>query len=324
LEILQAGGTRTAPELAGRLGVDERTVRRYVAHLVDLDIPVESVRGRHGGIRLRPGYRMPPLMLTDDEALAVLLGLLSADRAGLVPTPALAVESATAKLRRVLPRTLAPRVDALLQRAQLTAPPRPGVPPATESLLVVAEAARDRRPLAIDYIDAAGRQTRRTVHPFGVVAHSGRWYLVASDPAREEPRTFRMDRLSAPRPLEGSFDVPADFDAAAALLDALADAPHRHVVSLRVDGPPDQVRPLLPRGIAAVEECADRPGWTRVRIRAERLDWVPAVLAGIDRPFVVEEPDELRPLLRAWAGRLVDAAAVDGGDETEQLPVRRR
>src|SRR6201992_325474 len=84
LELLQSGGLRTPAELAGRLGVDERTVRRYVDHLLDLDIPVESVRGRHGGYRLAPGYRMPPLMLNDDEALAVLLGLVAGERSGLM------------------------------------------------------------------------------------------------------------------------------------------------------------------------------------------------------------------------------------------------
>jgi predicted DNA-binding transcriptional regulator YafY len=300
------------PELAGRLGVDERTVRRYVTHLVELDIPVEAVRGRHGGIRLMPGYRMPPLMLTDDEALAVLLGLLATRHAGVATTSALAVESATAKLRRVLPKALAPRLDALLQRARFTARPQPIVPPGTENLLIVAEAARDRRPLAFDYTDAEGRHTRRTVRPFGIVAHSGRWYLTASDAAREDLRTFRMDRLSAPQPVEGSFDLPADFDPTAALLSALAEAPHRHVVALRVEGPCEHVRPLFPPGIAVVQECLDSPGWTRVRIHAERLDWVPAVLAEIDRPFVVEEPDALRPLLRALADRLIRAADGSG------------
>ncbi len=82
LELLQAGGIRTVAELADRLDVDERTVRRYVGHLLDLDVPVESVRGRYGGYRLAPGYRMPPLMLNDDEARAVLLGLIAGQRAG--------------------------------------------------------------------------------------------------------------------------------------------------------------------------------------------------------------------------------------------------
>ena len=114
LDILQTGGTRTLRELSGRLGVDERTVRRYVDHLLDLDVPVESARGRYGGYRLAPGYRMPPLMLTDDEAVAVLVGLAGARRATLQPDTAVAVESATAKVRRVLPRALAARLDALV------------------------------------------------------------------------------------------------------------------------------------------------------------------------------------------------------------------
>ena len=87
---------REALDLAGRLGVDERTVRRYVDHLIDLDVPVRSVRGRYGGYRLAPGYRMPPLMLTDDEAVAVLLGLVGTRRAALQPDAAVAVECATA------------------------------------------------------------------------------------------------------------------------------------------------------------------------------------------------------------------------------------
>src|ERR1700712_956754 len=92
LELLQSGGVRTVAELADRLQVDERTVRRYVDHLVDLDVPVESVRSRYGGYKLAPGYRMPPLMLTDDEALAVLLGLIAGRRAGLLTTTGTANE----------------------------------------------------------------------------------------------------------------------------------------------------------------------------------------------------------------------------------------
>ncbi len=107
LELLQSGGVRTVAELADRLDVDERTVRRYVDHLIDLDVPVESIRGRYGGYRLVSGYRMPPLMLSDDEALAVLLGLVAGRRTGLVTTTGAASETAAAKIRRVLPERLA-------------------------------------------------------------------------------------------------------------------------------------------------------------------------------------------------------------------------
>src|SRR6201987_4903753 len=103
LGILQTGGTRTLHELSDRLGVDERTVRRYVNHLLDLDVPVESVRGRYGGYRLAPGYRMPPLMLTDDEAVVVILGLAAGRRAGLMTATGTASETAVAKIRRSCP-----------------------------------------------------------------------------------------------------------------------------------------------------------------------------------------------------------------------------
>src|SRR6201999_3925868 len=138
LDILQAGGTRTLRELAERLGVDERTVRRYVDHLLDLGVPVRSVRGRYGGYQLSPGYKMPPLMLTDEEALAVLLGLVAGRRAGLVATSAADLESAAAKVRRVLPEKLGRRLDALLATAEFTAPSRPVTSPETDVLLTLA------------------------------------------------------------------------------------------------------------------------------------------------------------------------------------------
>src|SRR5206468_12823107 len=110
---LQSGGIRTMAELADRLGVDPRTVRRYVEHLIDLDVPVESVRGRYGGYRLAAGYRLPPLMLSDDEALAVLLGLVAGRRAGSATTMGTASETATAKIRRGLPPRPTRRLDGL-------------------------------------------------------------------------------------------------------------------------------------------------------------------------------------------------------------------
>lgn len=112
LELLQARGRLSGPELAERLEVDLRTVRRYVTMLQDLGIPVEAARGRHGGYRLRPGFRLPPLVFSDDEALALTLGLLSARRLGLA-TDAVTAEGALAKLERVLPPDVRARVAAV-------------------------------------------------------------------------------------------------------------------------------------------------------------------------------------------------------------------
>jgi hypothetical protein len=162
-------------ELADRLGVDGRTVRRYVDHLLDLDVPVESVRGRYGGYRLAPGYRMPPLMLSDEEALAVLLGLVAGRQAGLMTATGTAGETAAAKIRRVLPEQLARRLDTVLRSLAFTAPPGEFAAPESAVLLCIADAVRHHRPVSIRYTAADGRRSERTLHPYGLVAHSGRW-----------------------------------------------------------------------------------------------------------------------------------------------------
>lgn len=315
LELLQSGGVRTTGELADRLAVDERTVRRYVDHLVELDVPVESVRGRYGGYRLATGYRMPPLMLSDDEALAVLLGLIAGRRAGLMTATGTASETAAAKIRRVLPGRLAGRLEAVLESLAFTADPGEFPAPETGVLLTVADAVRHHRPLSIRYTAADGRRSERTLHPYGLVAHSGRWYIAGADPGIGEDRTFRLDRIAEARTLPGSFDPPTGPDPAQRVLSSLAQAPYRHQVTLRVQGTVEQIRTRFPASVATVMELPAEgssdpvPGrWHRVDLSAERLDWLPPVLASLDRPFVIERPDELRDLVAALADRLAASA----------------
>ena len=305
LELLQSGGTRTMAELAGRLGVESRTVRRYVAHLIDLDVPVESVRGRYGGYRLAAGYRLPPLILSDDEALAVLLGLVAGRRAGLATTTGTgtASETATAKIRRVLPSRVADRLDAVLESLSFTGEPGDFPAPRTGVLLTVADAVRHHRPISIRYTSAGGHSSTRTLHPFGLVSHAGRWYVTGADPEIGEDRTFRLDRIADARTLPGAFEPPEGLAPAERLLTSMARAPYRHEVTLRVQGTPDQIRQRLPASVAEVRDGADK-GWQQVEIRAESLDWLPAVLAALDLPFVVERPDELRERIIALADRL--------------------
>ncbi|WP_308469907.1 helix-turn-helix transcriptional regulator [Kineococcus rubinsiae] len=309
LELLQSSSrTRTVGELADRLGVDERTVRRYVAHLGDLDVPVRSVRGPHGGIRLEPGYRMPPLMLTGEEALAVLLGLVAGRRAGVVAASAGVVDSAVAKVRRVLPVALQDRLDGLLATADAALPPARGGAAPTDVLLALADAVRERRAVDLTHTAADGRRTRRTVHPHGLVARSGHWYLSAGDPAGGDVRTFRVDRVDAAEVLASRFDPPPGVDAAEEVAAALARVPWRHGVSLRVRSPAEEAAALFPAGLVTVEPVPEHPGWVRVTFRAERLDWVPGLLAGLGVPVVVEGPEALRDLVRATAARLTAAA----------------
>jgi predicted DNA-binding transcriptional regulator YafY len=319
LELLQSGGIRTVAELAGRLDVDERTVRRYVGHLIDLDVPVESVRGRYGGYRLGPGYRLPPLMLTDDEALAVLFGLAAGRRAGLLAGTDTASETAAAKIRRVLPERLARRLDALLGSLAFTASPAdpPAGAAAADSavLLSIADAVRHHRPVSIRYTGGDGRRSERILHPYGLVVHSGRWYVTGTDPGIGEDRTFRLDRIADARTLTGSFEPPAGVDPAQRVLSGLAKAPYRHSVSLRIQGTAEQIRARLPASVATLEELPLPSGtqararpWFRAELRVEQLDWLPPVLASLDRPFVIEQPNELRGLVIALAGRLTASA----------------
>lgn len=315
LEILQRGGTRTVGDLAERLGVDERTVRRYVEHLLELDIPVESLRGRHGGYRLAPAYKLPPLMLTDDEATAVLVGLIGTTRSGRGAVRA-AAESAAAKVRRVLPRRLGEQLDALLDVTDVTASRSLGPPPGSDVLLLVAEAARAQRVVEIVHADRQGRVTERAVQPYGIVAHAGRWYLVGQDSASAETRTFRLDRVTQASPTGETFDVPPGFQPQEEVLRALARTPWRHSVSVRVHADVDTVRSRLPVGLATLTPMAEAPGWTRVELRAERLDWVPGVLVALDADLVVEGPDELLDRVRALAQRLTDACGEGPGVAT--------
>ncbi|MCP2338248.1 helix-turn-helix transcriptional regulator [Actinomadura rupiterrae] len=308
LELLQSGGTRTVAELADRLGVDGRTVRRYVDQLIDLDVPVESVRGRYGGYRLGPGYRLPPLMLTDDEALSVLLGLVAGRRTGLTADAA-ASETASAKIRRVLPRHLAGRLDGLLESVAFT--DRPGEPdaPDTGVLLTLADAVRHHRPVSIRYTDREGTRSERTLQAYGIVAHSGRWYVTGEDVQIGEERTFRLDRIADARTLPGSFEPPANQpDPADRLLTGFATAEYRHEVSLRIQATAEHIRRHLPASVARIHQDAPDESWLRVELRAERLDWLPPVLAALDRPFVIEHPEELRALVTAVATRLATHA----------------
>ncbi|MEU1512154.1 YafY family protein [Streptomyces sp. NPDC005811] len=320
LELLQSGGTRTVAELADRLGVEGRTVRRYVAQLIDLDVPVESVRGRYGGYRLAPGYRLPPLMLSDDEALAVLLGLVAGRRAGLTSSQLTASETASAKIRRVLPRHIARRLDALLDSLAFTDRPAESDTPDAGVLLTLADAVRHRRPVSIRYTDRGGRRSERTLHAYGIVAHGGRWYVTGEDPHGGEDRTFRLDRIADARILPGSFEAPEGPAPAERLLSGFATAEYRHEVTLRIQGTVEQIRAHFPASVASVEEHepeADRDPaterWLRVELRVERLDWLPGVLASLDRPFVIERPDELRDLVTALADRLASRARGQEG-----------
>ncbi|MFT4307613.1 MAG: YafY family protein [Microbacterium sp.] len=313
LELLQSAEIRSVTELADRLEVHERTVRRYVQHLLDLDVPVESVRGRYGGYRLAAGYRMPPLILSDEEAVAVVLGLSRAQTTS--EAPDLAAQIALAKIRRSLPAASLSRLGTLLGAASesplFTDSPEAGV------LLAVSDAVRERRPLELRYRDADDTPSRRTVHPYELAVRSGRWYLRALDVDRQEERTFRVDRIRGARTLAGVF-APAAGDALPHLDERFAVADYRWRVLLRIRATEKRIRTHLPESVAVVQPLDAPDGehaepWHRVEIHAKRLDWLPAVIGRLDGDVVIDAPEELREIFRTTAARLLriaDAADI--------------
>lgn len=302
LELLQADQRMRGGELARRLGVDERTVRRYAARLDDLGVPVTAERGRHGGYRLMPGYKLPPLMLTDDEAAAVVLGLLAARRTGLTGT---ATESALAKVQRVLPAALRDRVQALRDTLGFTAPARAGAAPDTAAVLTLAAAARERRRVRMWYRSWRGEDTERDLDAYGLVFHSGRWYVTGHDHRSGEVRTFRVGRVVSAEPGDARYEVPGDADPVRDVTLSLARVPYAHEVEVLLDTGLDEARRRVPPSVATLAETG---GGVLLTARAERLDGMARMLAGLGFPFTVRRPDELRGHVRDLARTLAEQA----------------
>jgi len=302
LELLQASPLTTGREIADRLGIDRRTVRRYIGALQALGIPVEGQRGVGGGYRVRPGYRLPPLMLSDDEAVVVVLGLVAARHLGL-DTNTEPVDGAAAKIHRVLPETLRRRVEALETTLGFTMPATTGAPVAGDTVLLLAEAIRRRRRVRAGYRSFAGEQTQRELSPHGLVVHSGRWYLAAFDHGREDMRTFRVDRMRRPAldPVAAAVAPPDGFDAVAHVRRALARVPWAWDVEVRLDLPVEEAVRRLP---ATLAELSGEGDGTLLRLRVGSLDWMARLLAGLGCSFTIHRPEELRASVRELADRL--------------------
>jgi predicted DNA-binding transcriptional regulator YafY len=305
LELLQAQPLLTGREISDRLEIDPRTVRRYVEALQRLGIPVEGQRGVGGGYRIRPGYRLPPLMLTDDEAVAVALGVQAAGRLGLSGSPE-AVDGALLKIHRVLPDGLRRRVEALEATLDFTSRARRSAPVRGDTVLLLADVIRRRRRVRGTYRAFSGDETRRELSPHGLVVHSGRWYLAAYDHLRDDLRTFRVDRMRRLRAIsETAVDAPEGFDAVAYVSTSLARVPWRWEVEVLLELPVGEAARRVP---ATLAELIDEDGATVLRMRVGSLEWMATVLAGLGCGFSIRRPDELRASVRELAERLARSA----------------
>lgn len=305
LEILQARERVSGAELAERLEVSPRTVQRYIARLQDLCIPVESARGVGGFYQLKSGFRLPPLMFTDEEAFALTLGLRALRHVGLSAF-APATEGAAAKLGRVLPEPLRDSVGTVEEVVALEPVPWV-VSTSAESLMNVSAAIRARRRLAFDYRSYDRACTRRELEPYGVAHMDGRWYLVGRCLLRQALRTFRLDRVGRLELRDGTFERPADFDIKAYLRQTMPFVQSVFKIEVWLELPLQQAHCHFAFHRVTVQE---ENGGITLRCGRENLQTFAAMLLSLGCRIIVREPPELKDAFAALAKRAAQAAEI--------------
>ncbi|MFJ3903240.1 helix-turn-helix transcriptional regulator [Streptomyces sp. NPDC090025] len=326
LSLLQTPREWPGSELAERLSVSARTIRRDIDRLRDLGYPVEATMGAVGGYRLVAGTAMPPLLLDDEEAVAIAVGLRAGAGHAIEGIEEASVR-ALAKLEQVLPSRLRHRVSTL-QNATIPLTRGDGATVAPQTLTALAGTVTGQERLRFGYRAGDGTETKRLVEPYRLVSTGRRWYLVAYDMGREDWRTFRVDRVSEPFPTGARFtprELPAE-DAAAYMARSMARAQPELELDVTFEAPAEFVAGRLPThlvpvpvpvrvegvgagaGAGAGERC-------RVRVRtADSVEWLAVRLAMVDAAFTIHGPAVLVEYARELGARLGAAAgAGDGG-----------
>ncbi|GIH96922.1 helix-turn-helix transcriptional regulator [Planobispora siamensis] len=304
LGLLQQRRVWTGPELADRLGITPRTVRRDVERLRALGYPVHAGQGVGGGYRLGPGKDLPPLLLDDEEAIATAVSLL-AGAGGAVAGAGDAALRALTKLDRVLPTRLRHEVRALSGSVESFGGGRTPVDP--EALMTLARACRDEVEIGFGY--PSGDEVRqRRAEPHRLVASDRRWYLLAYDLDRDDWRNFRVDRMTGVSARTWRFRPRATPDAAAYVQESVASRVYPHRARFLVHAPADTVRAQVPASAAVVRERGS--GRCEVLSGAGSLDFVLMHVVLLGHDFEVLDPPELGGRCRVLAERLLAAGAA--------------
>ena len=316
LSLLTSRPQWTAVELAGRLEVTDRTLRRDIERLRVLGYPVHSARGVAGGYRLGAGSALPPLLLDDEEATAIVIALRTAAIGGVTGIAETAV-SALAKLEQVLPARLRHRVASLQQATVLL--PRAAAMADPQTLALLAAACYHQRRVRFAYTDRDARPSTRSVEPHRLV-HSGRyWYLVAYDLDRAAWRVFRVDRITSPHDTAARF-IPRDPpDAAGLVAAAVTTAQYPHHAKVRLYASAEDAAQYFPPSTGALEAIG--PDQCILTTGAYTLDDIAMHLGVLDIEFSVLEPPELRSRVEAIADRFHRAAQREAGTT---VPSERR
>ncbi|MFJ6542269.1 helix-turn-helix transcriptional regulator [Streptomyces sp. NPDC091385] len=307
LSLLQTPREWPGGELADRLGVSRRTVRRDVERLRELGYPVRATLGAEGGYRLVAGTAMPPLLLDDEEAVAIAVGL----RAGAGHTVAGVDEAsvrALAKLEQVLPARLRHRVSTLqAATTPLTGGSGPSIAP--ETLTTLASAVTGRERLRFAYRAGDGGESHRLTEPYRLVSTGTRWYLVAYDLEREDWRTFRVDRVSEPFATGARF-TPRDLPEGGVeeyLRRSIRLHQDTYAFTVRLAAPPDTIAARLPKWLGSLESYGDG-GSLLTGTSSEPVEWLAVRLGLAGYDFTVLEPEELVSCVRELGARLSRAA----------------
>jgi predicted DNA-binding transcriptional regulator YafY len=309
LELLQTHGRMSGADMAKRLDVDGRTLRRYIVMLEQIGIPITTERGRHGGYALMPGFKLPPMMFTDDEALALSLGLLAARGLGLAEA-APAVASAQAKLERIMPDGLRRRIGAIDEtvRLDLRAPSwrDEAAPSGNAALSALSLAAKEGRRVHLHY-RSGGVDSERDVDTYGLAYYGGYWYAVGHCYLRGEMRTFRLDRVLRVLPADGLARRPPGFDALEHLRVAVATVPRKFAAKVLLKTDVESARRAFIDTIGLFEQTGEG---VLLHNQSDELDWLARQLAAAPFEISVLEPAALRDALRTIGERLLRAAAV--------------
>lgn len=303
LELLQAHKKISGPELAARLEVDVRSIRRYILMLQDLGIPIEAETGRNGGYSLRPGFKLPPLMLNDEEALAVSLGLLAARQIGLAAA-APAIEGALAKIERVLPHALQNQVRASYRQLAIALKPIQSQV-SSELLSQLAQACHAQQRVRFYYEPTRSQALERSVDLYGIACYEGHWYAVGYCHLRQALRVFRIDRISQLQLCPEHFERPRDFDTIAYLAHSFANIPDRWQIEVLVQTSIEQIRSRLPRSLVQLEEC---PDGVILRASLPELKLIARLLLQFGCPIEIRQPNELRQAFRELAQEALEIA----------------
>jgi predicted DNA-binding transcriptional regulator YafY len=302
LELLQARPYITGPELAARLEMDVRTVRRYITHLQDVGIPVEANIGRYGGYRLRPGFKLPPLIFTEEEATAIMLGLLASSWLE-IGQSSHAIEGALAKVSRVLPLKARERLDAVSSHVVLF-PPNEQERPDASLLIDLSQAIHASQRIAIDYSSSQKESTQRKVEPYGITGWKGHWYLGGYCCLRQGFRTFRLDRIQNVQILSETFEKTGDFNFEEFLKERMATRSGLQIeVEFRTElAAVQQKMPTLYGTLTPIETGV------LFQDQYDDMEGMARYLMSLNLPFVIHKPPELREALRRLGEQMVQIA----------------